>query len=136
MTGRWKGVIGFILCAVWLAVTVAFFAMITSGGEASSDLEIGPYLKLHDTPTVVFSRVVIGFGLLMLVLFLWKKRTGYLLALVWSAWWAVMLSTALLSPSFSSERISLLVGISLFIASGWFSLARMRKKFPRPADQT
>lgn len=136
MARRWKGVIGFILCAFWLFVTVAFFAMITSGGEANSDLEIGPYIKLHDTAAVIFSRVVIGFGLLMLALFIWRKRIGYILALVWSAWWVVMFTTALLSPSFSSERISLLVGVSLFITSGWFSLARMRKAFSTPAGQT
>ena len=135
MPGRLKGVVGFAVCATWLVVTVAFFAMITSGGEANSDLEIGPYLKLQDTPAVVFTRVVIGIGVLMLVLFFWRRRIGYILALVWSAWWAAMLSTALLSPSFSSERISILVVIVLFIASGWFSLARMKIKYPRPADQ-
>ena len=84
MPRRWKNVAGLVLCAIWLSVTVAFFAMLTSGGEARMELEIGPFLKLQDSGAIFFSRGFIGFGILMLVLFLWKRRVGFILALLWS----------------------------------------------------
>ena len=54
MPRRWKNVAGFVFCAIWLYVTVAFFAMLTSGGEAKMELEIGPFLKLQDSGAIFF----------------------------------------------------------------------------------
>ena len=135
MSRQWKTAAGFVLCALWLSVTVAFFAMMTSAGEANMELEIGPFLKLQDSGAVFFTRGLIGFGVLMLVLFLWRRRIGFILALIWSAWWGVILSTALLnSPGFSG-RVSILITVSLFTTSAWFALARLRKKHPADSKQ-
>ncbi len=130
MQRRWKTVAGFVLCAIWLSFTVAFFAMLTSGGEANMGLEIGPFLKLEDRGAIYFSRGFIGFGILMLVLLVWKRRVGLILTLIWSAWWGAILSTALPDSSNWSDRATILITVSLFVASGLFALAHLKTKAP------
>ncbi len=132
MPTNWKNVAGFVLCAIWLAFTTAFVAMVTSGGEANMELEIGPFLKLQDTAAIFFSRASIGIGILMVILFLLKFRVGFALALIWSAWWGVILSTALLSSPGLSDRVIISIVVLLFITSAWFALTRLRAE--RPAD--
>ena len=119
-------VVGSVLCAIWLSVTIAFFAMVTSGGEANMELEIGPFLKLEGRGAIYFCRGLIGFGVLMLPLFVWKRGAGYVLALVWSAWWGVLLSTALLSSSHLSESIAILIAVAFFAVSAAFAWKRLR----------
>lgn len=126
MPTNWKNVAGLVLCAVWLAFTTAFLAMVTSGGEANMELQIGPFLKLQDTAAIFFSRAAIGIGIVVVVLFLLRLRVGFLLALVWSAWWAVILFTALLSAASLSDRIPIVIAVLLFITSGWFAWTRLR----------
>ena len=92
------------------------------------ELDIGPYLKLEDRGAVFFSRGLIGFGILMVVLFIWKRRLGFVLAVVWSAWWAVVLSTALLNSS--SDRVAILIAVCLFATSAWFALVRLKASRP------
>ena len=136
MPRRWKHIAGFVLCAIWLSVTVAFLAMVTSGGEANMELEIGPFLKLQDRGAIFFSRGFIGFGVLMLVLFIWKRRVGFILALIWSAWWGAILSTALLNSPGFSDRVAIIIAVSLFITSAWFAQARIRTKYPAVNNQS
>ncbi len=136
MTGRWISLAAFVLCALWLSVTVAFFAMVTSGGEANMELEIGPFLKLQDSGAIFFARGVIGLGVLMLALFIWKRRVGFLLALIWSAWWGAILSTALWNSIGFSDRVAILIAVSLFITSAWFALAHLRTKHPSVSNQS
>jgi hypothetical protein len=118
-----------------LSVTVAFLAMVTSGGEANMELQIGPFLKLEDSAAIFFSRSMIGFGVLMLILFIWMRRVGFALALIWSAWWGLILSTALLNASRLSERVAILITVSLFITSAWFALTLLRTENPTVSNQ-
>jgi hypothetical protein len=124
---RRRGVISFVLCAAWLSVTVAFFAMVTSGGEANMELAIGPWLQFQGTTALAFSRGMTGFGLLMLGLLFWRRRAGLILATVWSVGWAALLSTAILSPSGPSEVVVLLIVIALLVASARFAVVRLRQ---------
>ena len=102
--------------------------MITEGGEPNMVLEVGPFLKFQGAGAVYFVRSVLGFGILMLGLFIWRKRIGYVLALIWSCWWAAVLSTALINtPGFSGRAVILLI-VSLFIASGWYTFTRFKIK--------
>jgi hypothetical protein len=123
-----KKALGFILCAGWLSVTVAFFAMITSGGEANMELELGTFIELKGRSAVIFTRGIIGFGLLMLVLFIWRHRVGFVLGLIWSLWWGVILSTSLFNPSSFSDRLTIIVVIFLFIVSALFALTKLKVK--------
>ncbi len=130
-----KRAIGFILCTVWLSVTVAFFTMITSGGEANMELEIGPLVALKGRSALIFTRSFIGLGLLMLVLFIWRRRIGFMLAFIWSVWWGAILSTAFFSSPSFSDRLEILVTVLLFIASAWFALAQLKGKLSAAGHQ-
>ncbi len=121
-----KKVILFILCTVWLSFSLAFFLMITEGGNVNMELEIGTFITLQGRSAMLFTRSVIGFGLLMLVLFIWKRRIGFILAIIWSMWWGVSLSTALFSPSNFSDRITILLTVFLFAASAWLAVTRLK----------
>ncbi len=126
MSRSWKNITGFILCAGWLLISVAFFAMLTSAGEANMDLEIGPFIQLHDDGAVFFCRGLIGFGIVMIVLFLMKRRIGSILAILWCAWWAIILSTALVTSTGIYNRIEIIVGVLFFAASAWFVWIRLK----------
>lgn len=128
MSRSWKNITGFILCAGWLLISVAFFAMLTSAGEANMDLEIGPFIQLHDDGAVFFCRGLIGFGIVMIVLFLLRRRSGYILAILWSAWWAAILSTAFVTAAGFSERVEIFIGVLLFFISALYTLSRLRTK--------
>ena len=127
ITDKLKRVLGFVFCSVWLGFTVAFFAMITSAGKANMELEIGPFISLKDNAAVLFTRSLIGAGLLMLVFFIWRRRLGFILAFVWSLWWAAVLSTALLNTAGFSDLLSSLVVIFLFLLSAGYSRNRWKK---------
>lgn len=124
---KWKGAIPFILGAVWLSTTVAFFAMVTSDGGADMELEIGPLLSLQGSSATFFVRGTLGFGLIMLGLFIWRRRPGFVLALVWSIWWGIVLGSAVFTPVGLSERITILVVVACFAASAWLALVRLKK---------
>ena len=94
------------------------------------ELEIGPFLKMRDSGAIIFTRSFIGFGILMIGLFLWKRRTGYFLVLIWSVWWGAILSTGLLSSTSMSDRISILIVVGLFITSAWFAFKHLNAKSP------
>ena len=99
------------------------------------ELEIGPFLKLEDRGAIYFSRGLIGFGILMLVLLAWKRRIGLILTLIWSAWWGAILSTALPDSSNWSDRATILITVSLFVASALFALAHLRTKAPPASNR-
>lgn len=130
-SARLWGAIGFVLCTAWLSVGVAFFGMITSGGEAGMELEIGPFLRVEGTSAIVFVRGVIAAGLLMLVLFVARRRVGEILAIAWSVFWALMLSTALYSSSSNAERVVILVIVLLFCWSGFYAWKRLGNRRAR-----
>ena len=121
------GAISFILCAVWLSTSVAFFAMITSAGTEEMELEIGPLLSLEGSTATLFARGAIGFGLIMIGLFVWRRRVGFVLALIWSVWWAIILASAAFTPVGLSERVIILVVVACFAGSAWLALIRLKK---------
>ena len=121
-----KRVILFILCTVWLSFSLAFFLMITEGGDVNMELEIGILIAMQGRTALLFTRSVIGFGLLMLVLFILKRRIGFILAIIWSMWWGVNLSTALFNPSSFSDRITILLTVFFFAASAWIAVTRLK----------
>ena len=130
-TMSWR-VAGRVVSALWLGFTLAFFAMITSAGMESMELEIGPFLSLEGKTATVFAQSVIAFGLVMLVLFIAQRRVGALMALVWSAFWALILPTTLVGASGASERAVVLVVVAVFCWSGWYSWTRWKRG--RPGD--
>lgn len=117
----------FILCAVWLSTTVAFFAMVTSDGGADMELELGTLLSLQGSSATLFVRGTLGFGLIMLVLFIWRRRPGFVLAVLWSVGWAIILGSAVFTPMDWSERSIIIVVVSCFAASAWLALVRLKK---------
>ncbi len=117
----------FILCAVWLCTSVAFFAMVTSAGMEEMELEIGPLLSLEGSSATLFAQGTIGFGLIMLGLFIWRRRLGFVLALIWSVWWGIILASAVFTPVALSERAIILVVVACFAGSAWLALARLKK---------
>ena len=119
--------IPFILCAAWLCTSVAFFAMVTSDGGSDMELQIGPLLSLQGSSATLFVRGTLGFGLLMLVLFIWRRRAGFVSALVWSLWWGIVLGSALFSSSDWSERAIILIVVICFAASAWLAMVRLRQ---------
>ncbi len=121
-----KKVILFILCTVWLSFSLAFFLMITEGGDVNMELEIGTLIALQGRSALLFTRSVIGFGVLMIVLFILKRRIGFILAIIWSIWWGVNLSTALFNPSSFSDRITIFLTVFLFAASAWLAVTRLK----------
>lgn len=120
--------VGFILCTLWLLFSIAFFSMITSGGEANMELELGHFLKLKNSSAIFFTRALIVLGLLMLILFILKRPIGFFLGLLWSMWWGIILATALFDSSSFSERMEIIVVVLLFFASGWFSFTLLKAK--------
>ncbi len=129
MPRGWKTLVGFVLCAAWLSFTVAFVGMVTGGGEANMELEIGPFLKLQDDGAVWFSRGMLGLGGLMAVLLWLRRRLGFILGAAWSVWWGALLTTTLLNTS-GGERIATIIVVALFIASAWFTGTRWKKTRP------
>jgi hypothetical protein len=121
------GAISFILCAAWLTTSVAFFAMITSAGTEEMELEIGPLLSLEGSSATLFAQGAIGFGLIMLGLFIWRRQLGFVLALIWSVWWGIILASAAFTPLGLSERAIILVVVACFAGSAWLALARLKK---------
>ena len=119
--------IPFILCAVWLSTTVSFFAMVTSDGGADMELELGTLLSLQGSSATLFVRGMLGFGLIMLVLFIWRRRPGFVLAVLWSVGWAIILGSAVFTPMDWSERINIFVVVACFAASAWLALVRLKK---------
>ena len=130
------GAISFILCAAWLTTSVAFFAMITSAGTEEMELEIGPLLSLEGSTATVFAQGAIGFGLIMLGLFIWRRWVGFVLALIWSVWWGIILASAAFTPLGLSERAIILVIVACFAASAWLALARLKKSAQSNMDNT
>ena len=128
------GTIAFILCAVWLSTSVAFFAMITSAGTEEMELEIGPLRSLHGSAATLFARGAIGFGLIMLGFFIWRRRLGFVLALIWSVWWAIILASAAFAPLGLSERAIILAVVLGFAASAWLSLSRLKNSIQETTD--
>ncbi len=128
--------ISFILCAVWLSTSVAFFAMITSGGVEEMELEIGPLLSLEGSAATLFARGAIGFGLIMLGLFIWRRQVGFVLALMWSVWWGMILASAVFTPIGLSERVIILVVVACFAGSAWVALTRLKKSIQLRVDNT
>lgn len=122
-----KKAFGFLACSSWLSITVAFFSMITSLGEANMELEIGPFIALKGGPAVLFTRSLIGFGILMLVLFFTRRRIGFVLSLCWSVWWGAALLSAFFSQSGFSDHVSIFTAVLFFIASGWYSWKHLKK---------
>ena len=137
---NWRKVAGRALCASWLGLTVAFFAMITSAGTESLELQIGPLLDLRGRAATLFVQGVIAFGLLMLVLFIPQRRSGVVMAVAWSTFWAVVLSTTLVGASSNAERAVIVAVIALFCWSAWYSWARCwassRRVTPKPPDSS
>ena len=121
------GAISFILCAAWLATSVAFFAMITSAGTEEMELEIGPLLSLEGSTATLFAQGVIGFGLIMLGLFIWRRQVGFVLALIWSVWWGIILASVVFTPLGLSERAIILVVVACFAGCAWLALTRLKK---------
>lgn len=117
----------FIVCALWLSTTVAFFAMLTSGGVEEMELEIGPLLSLEGSSATLFAQGAIGFGLIMLGLFIWRRQLGFVLALIWSVWWGIILASAVFTPLALSERAIILVVVACFAGSAWLALARLKQ---------
>jgi hypothetical protein len=115
---------------------VAFFAMITSAGTEEMELEIGPLLSLEGSTATVFAQGAIGFGLIMLGLFIWRRRVGFVLALIWSVWWGIILASAAFTPLGLSERAIILVIVACFAASAWLALARLKKSAQSNMDNT
>jgi hypothetical protein len=130
------GAISFILCAAWLTTSVAFFAMITSAGTEEMELEIGPLLSLEGSTATVFAQGAIGFGLIMLGLFIWRRQLGFVLALIWSVWWGIILASAAFTPLGLSERAIILVVVACFAGSAWLALARLKKSAQSNMDNT
>ena len=130
------GAISFILCAVWLSTSVAFFAMITSGGVEEMELEIGPLLSLEGSAATLFAQGAIGFGLIMLGLFIWRRQVGFVLALIWSVWWGIILASAAFTPLGWSERAIILVVVACFAGSTWLALIRLKKSVELNTDNT
>ncbi len=122
-----KRAFGFLVCSFWLLITVMFFAMITSFGEANMELQIGPLISLKGGSAVLFTRCLIGLGLLMLVLFFSRHRIGFILSLCWSVWWGSVLLSAFFDQTGFSDRVSILVTVLLFTASAWFSWNHLKK---------
>ncbi len=135
---KWVRVAGRAICAAWIGLTVAFFAMITSAGTESMELEIGPFLALQGGAATIFVQAMIAFGLMSLVLFILQRPSGFIMAIAWSVFWALILSTALVSAPSDQERVTILVTVVLFCWSGWYSWARcwVGRRRPRPADST
>ncbi len=100
--------------------------MITSGGVEEMELEIGPLLSLEGSSATLFVRATLGFGLIMLGLFIWRRQLGFVLALIWSVWWAIILATTMVTPLGWSERITILVVVALFAASAWLAVLRLK----------
>ncbi len=101
--------------------------MVTSDGGADMELEIGPLLSLQGNTATLFVRGTLVFGLIMLVLFIWRRRPGFVLALVWSIWWGIVLGSAVFTPVGWSERITILVVVAGFAASAWLAWVRLKK---------
>ncbi len=100
------------------------------------ELEIGPFVALEGQSAILFTRGFIGFGVLMLVLFFWRRRIGFVLAIIWSMWWGAILTTALFSASSLSERIEILIIVLLFLASIGFTLTRVKGMRPGVSNQS
>ena len=130
------GAISFILCAVWLATSVAFFAMITSAGTEAMELEIGPLLSLEGSAATLFARGAIGFGLIMLGLFVWRRQAGFALALIWSVWWGIILTSAVFTPLALSERAIILAVVACFAGSAWLAVTRLKNPIQLNTDNT
>ena len=110
---------GRVLSVSWLGLTVAFFAMITSAGTESMELQIGPFLDLEGRAATLFVQAMIAFGLAMLVLFVAQRRSGVIMALAWCAFWVLILPTTLVGASSNSERAVVIVVVALFCWSAW-----------------
>jgi hypothetical protein len=128
------GAISFILCAVWLANSVAFFAMVTSAGMEEMELEIGPLLSLEGSAATLFARGAIGFGLIMIGLFIWRRQVGFILALIWSVWWGIILASAAFAPLGLSERAIILAVVICFAGSAWLALTRLKNSIKPTTD--
>ena len=127
MDARWWTLAGRVLSAAWLLFGVAFFAMITSAGTESMELQIGPLVNLEGRGATLFVQGLLAFGLVMLVLFIAQRRYGAIMAVAWSAFWGLILPTTLVGASSNSERAVILLVVALFIWSGWYSWARWRE---------
>jgi len=89
------------------------------------ELQLGPLLHLEGAVAVVFSRVAIVSGVLTVTLFLFSHRWGALLAMIWSAWWAGVFATIVVSVQSLSDVVGPLVTCMLFLASGIYSYRRL-----------
>ena len=128
---RWRKAAVRALCASWFGLTVAFFAMVTSAGIESMELQIGPLLALEGRAATLFVQGMIAFGLVTLVLFILQRRAGVIMAIAWSTFWALLLSTALITASSNTERAVILAIVVVFCWSGWYSWARCWVGTPR-----
>ncbi len=124
---KWWKVAGLVFSAAWLVTGVGFFAMITSAGTESMELQIGPLVNLDGRAATLFVQGLLAFGVVMLVLFIAQRRSGAIMAVAWSAFWGLILPTTLAGVSSNSERAVILVVVALFIWSGWYSWVRWRK---------
>ncbi len=91
------------------------------------ELELGTLLSLQGSSATLFVRGMLGFGLIMLVLFIWRRRPGFVLAVLWSVGWAIILGSAVFTPMDWSERINIFVVVACFAASAWLALVRLKK---------
>ena len=132
---KWWKVAGRVFSAAWLLFAVAFFAMITSAGTESMELQIGPLVNLEGRAATLFVQGLLAFGAVMLVLFIAQRRSGAVMAVAWSAFWGLILPTTLMGASSNSERAVILVVVALFIWSGWYSWARWREGSPGNVPQ-
>ncbi len=135
MRARWWKIVGRVLSVAWLGLTVAFFAMITSAGTESMELQIGPFLDLEGRAATLFVQAMIAFGLAMLVLFVAQRRSGAIMALAWCAFWVLILPTTLVGASSNSERAMVIVVVALFCWSAWYSWTRWKERRPGAAVQ-
>ncbi len=135
MRAKWGKIVGRVLSVAWLGLTVAFFAMITSAGTESMELQIGPFLDLEGRAATLFVQAVIAFGLVMLVLFVAQRRSGAIMAFAWCSFWVLILPTTLVGASSNSERAVVIVVVALFCWSAWYSWTRWKEGRPEAAAQ-
>ncbi len=135
MRARWWKMAGRVLSVAWLGLTVVFFAMITSAGTESMELQIGPLLNLEGRAATLFVQAVLAFGLVMLILLVAQRRPGAIMAFAWCAFWVLILPTTLVGASSNSERAVVIVVVALFCWSAWYSWTRWKERRPGAAVQ-
>ncbi len=135
MRAKWWKIAGRVLSVLWLGLTVAFFAMITSPGTESMELQIGPFLDLEGRAATLFVQALIAFGLAMLVLFVARRRSGAIMALAWCTFWVLILPTTLVGASGNSERAVVIVVVALFCSSAWYFWTCWKKGRPGVSAQ-